>query len=235
MMHFPHSTGNDYAAPNGYILSVSSHKGGTGRTTIALALAWLWSQRGLKVGLIDADTSQAATLMAAGPDGKCRWKNVTLRQGIESLDSLAATSDVVLIDCPALTERAAQDVLSVSHGVLLTILPETLCLRTMPQATAAVRLARATNPRLRLAGMIVNQLEYEHPDQDRVMQILRTGSQSFMIEPAIPRQDSLRSWAAFPGSDLPDGLARNCLQTLARLLREQLQLSPKKPQLVGQV
>ena len=60
-----------------YVLAVTSHKGGTGRTTLACGLAWLWGQRGLNVCLVDADPVKAAVLVAAGPDGICPWANVT--------------------------------------------------------------------------------------------------------------------------------------------------------------
>ena len=51
-----------------FVLAIGSHKGGTGRTTTACALAWLWGHAGFRVTIVDADPVRAAGLIAlAGP------------------------------------------------------------------------------------------------------------------------------------------------------------------------
>ena len=60
-----------------FFLAIGSHKGGTGRTTTACALAWLWGQDGFRVTLADADPVQAAGLIALDESGQCPWSNVT--------------------------------------------------------------------------------------------------------------------------------------------------------------
>ena len=68
-----------------YVLAVASHKGGTGRTTAALALAWLWGRAGRRVTLADADPARAAGLVARGPSGECDWPNVRYHDGFPEL------------------------------------------------------------------------------------------------------------------------------------------------------
>ena len=52
-----------------YRLAVASHKGGTGRTTTACAVSWLWGQNGLRVLLVDACRTKAASMIAIDARG----------------------------------------------------------------------------------------------------------------------------------------------------------------------
>src|SRR4051812_3912265 len=116
------------------MLAVGSHKGGTGRTTAALALAWLWGGAGLRVTLVDADPARAGRLIALNASGDCTWPNVGSVGELPESGPPALDADVVLIDCPPLMTPDAPPVLRRAAGVVLTCQADPLSLRTVPAA-----------------------------------------------------------------------------------------------------
>ena len=52
------------------VLAVSSAKGGVGKSTVAVNLAWALARRGLRVGLLDADVHGPSVPMLAGLQGR---------------------------------------------------------------------------------------------------------------------------------------------------------------------
>ncbi|MFO0937368.1 MAG: ParA family protein [Gemmataceae bacterium] len=212
------NSGNDRP----YLLAVTSHKGGTGRTTLALALAWMWGKRGLKVTLIDADPVKAASLVAAGPAGICPWDNVTLVTSRGGTTKIPPGQDLVVIDSPPATEPLAQQVLRKANGVVVCCLADTLALNTLPMATRAVREARETNEDLELLGIVVGIFDQTDLAQTRALSQLRGARSGLLIEPAIPLRPELREWPLSPGSDLPDGPARPVLRNLEGAFRDRM-------------
>ena len=103
-----------------YVLTIGSHKGGTGRTTTALALAWLWGRDGLRVTVADADPIRAAGLIALDESGDCPWPNVRYVAGLPGPGDPALDADVVLVDCPPLLSPEAVPILRRTAGVVLT-------------------------------------------------------------------------------------------------------------------
>jgi cellulose biosynthesis protein BcsQ len=198
-----------------YVLVVGSHKGGTGRTTSALALAWLWGQAGLKVALIDADPVRAARLVAVTAKGACPWDNVRFFPDLAGSADALLGNELVVIDCPALTTRSAQRVLRLADGIVLTCLAEPLSLRTLPSAAAAVRRARQANPRLESLGILVGRYKEEDRLQGRMLRRLRRTQGARLLEPAIPYQPEVTTWPLEPGSAMPGGPAREAYAVLA--------------------
>src|SRR4051812_6427442 len=125
-----------------YLLAIGSHKSGTGRTTAALALAWLWGRDGLRVTLVDADPSAAAGLVALDETGACPWPNVRYRAGLPEPGDADLDTDVILIDCPVLLDPLARPILRRSDGVVLTCMADPLSLRTVPVAAGVLSAAR---------------------------------------------------------------------------------------------
>ena len=80
-----------------YILAVASHKGGTGRTTSALTLAWALGESGHRVILIDADEQRSASALALDSRGEFNWANVEFRTWPQSLNK-PMNADIVVID-----------------------------------------------------------------------------------------------------------------------------------------
>lgn len=205
-----------------YVLAVTSHKGGTGRTTLACGLAWLWGQRGLNVCLVDADPVKAAVLVAAGPDGCCSWANVALVSARTGGARVPPGQDIVIIDSPPATEPLAQKVFGRANGVIICSLADSLALNTLPAATRAVREARQGNPDLALLGIAVNVFNPADVNQSRCLSMLRGARGGLFVEPPIPARPELRDWPLSPGSDLPEGPSRVALRALADTFRDHI-------------
>lgn len=199
-----------------YFLAVASHKGGTGRTTTALALAWLWGAQGRRVALLDADPIQAAALVAARADG-CPWAGVRLLRGLPAADGALADCDVVVADCPSLTESAAAPVLRRADGIVLTCLAEVYCVRTLPVAVRAIAAARQDNPRLELLGVLPGVYRAD-PLSAVLLGELRAGQRDLLLEPPIPFHTAVRDWAMTPGGPLPAGPAADAFARVAAVL-----------------
>jgi cellulose biosynthesis protein BcsQ len=201
-----------------YILVLGSHKGGTGRTTAALALAHLWGQAGLSVSLIDADPVGAARLVALDAEGCCNWERVRFFPRLPDSGRALVGSDVVVIDAPALTERSAQRVLRLADGVIVTCLADPLSLRTIPTAATAINQARGHNARLSLLGLLIAVYHEKDPLQAQLLQHLLRTQGRLVLEPTIPYQQEVCDWALQPGSPLPEGPARDGYLALASRL-----------------
>jgi len=174
----------------------------------------------LKVSLIDADPVGAARMVALGADGTCPWEGVRfLARMPESVRGLAG-SDLIVIDAPALTERAAQRVLRLADGVILTCLADPLSLRTIPRAAQALQQARVHNPRLALLGVQIAVFHEQDDLQAGMLQLMRQTLGGLLLEPPIPAQREISDWAEEPGSPLPDGPAREGYMVLANMLEE---------------
>ena len=207
-------------ADDGYLLAVGSHKGGTGRTTAALALAWLWGQEGMRVTLADADPIHAAGLIALNETGACSWQNVTYVIGLPEPGDPALAADVVLIDCPPLLAPDAGPILSRAAGVVLTCHADPMSLRTVPAAAGVLAAARIQNPAVELIGVLIGGYNAEDAVQAPMLGRLRQMHGELLLEPPIPDDSAVRDWALAPGSGLPAGRAADAFSTVGRQLRE---------------
>jgi cellulose biosynthesis protein BcsQ len=201
-----------------YILVFGSHKGGTGRTTSALALAYLWGAAGLTVSFIDADPVGAARMVALDLDGNCPWEGVRFFPHLPDSGRGLAGSDLVIIDAPPLTERSAQRVLRLADGVIVTCLADPLSLRTIPRAARALQQARAHNTRLTFLGLHIAVFHERDALQANLLRQLRLTHGGLLLEPPIPGQREISDWPLAPGSPLPDGPAREAYAALAATL-----------------
>ena len=167
-----------------YVLAVASQKGGTGRTTAALALAWAFGQAGRAVALIDADPLGAARQVACGPSGRCAWANVRCLVGPAALDTLKPGEPAV-VDAPSLLGVGAAAMLRRSDGLVLTGLADPVSLRTFAAAGVAIGAAQDANPKLELLGLLVG-LYAPDPVWDAVLGRLRRMQPGLVLEPPIP-------------------------------------------------
>ncbi len=200
------------------VLTVTSHKGGTGRTTTACALAWLCGREGLRVALVDADPARTARLIALDRNGDCRWDNVRYHDGMpEPLDPLPV-ADMVIVDAPALSDPAAGAVLSRSRGVVLTCLADPLSLRTIPAAARALATARVANADLELLGVLIGRYDAGDEIQSAMLDRLRMTHGDMLLEPPTPEDAELRDWALAPGAPLPPGPGADALEQLREII-----------------
>lgn len=201
-----------------YFLVLASHKGGTGRTTTALALTWLWGQAGIRVALVDADPSGAARLIAQPPQGECPWANVRFFAQVPESSRGLLDRDVVILDAPPLGDRAAQRLLRLANGVLLTCSPDSLSLRSLPGALASLQQARKQNARFESLGVIVGNYDEKDRLQRNCIAQFREGYGNAMLDPPVPYQREIAEWALLPGSPLPPGPAAESFLKLGSML-----------------
>jgi cellulose biosynthesis protein BcsQ len=207
-------------ADEGYLLALASHKGGTGRTTAALALAWLWGQDGLQVSVADADPVRAAGLIALDENGECPWPNVRYVAGLPEPGDPVLDADVVIVDCPPLLTPEAVPTLRRAGGVVLTCHADPLSLRTVPAAAGALAAARVHNPKVELIGVLISGYNARDAVQSPMLGRLRQMHGELLLEPPIPDDGAVRDWALAPGSPLPPGPAAEAYGVVARRLRD---------------
>lgn len=188
-----------------FVLAMASHKGGTGRTTAACALAWLWGRDGLHVVLADADPAGIAGLIALDAAGDCPWANVRYFNLAADATPSWPDADVVIVDCPSLMDAGGSGVLQHCHGVVLTSLADPLSLRTVPSAARVLATARVTNPELELLGVLIGQFDESDFIQVSMLERLRAMHGELLLEPPVPADGVLRDWALTPGAALPAG------------------------------
>ncbi len=213
--------------PPPYVLVVASQKGGTGRTTAALALAWAFGQAGRAVALIDADPLGAARQVACGPSGRCAWANVRCLAGPAALDALKP-GELAVVDAPSLLGAGAAALLRRADGLVLTALADPASLRTFAAAGVALSAAQDANAKLELLGLLVG-LYAPDPVQDAVLGRLRRMQPGLVLEPPIPFDEAARDWPAAPGAPPPAGPALDALRAVARALHEAIGPAPEPP------
>jgi cellulose biosynthesis protein BcsQ len=204
-----------------YILGIVSHKGGTGRTTTALCLAWHLGQAGHSVTLVDADPVRSLSAVALNPAGQCPWANVEFKAGLDALAGPLKTQ-IVIVDSPSLLDPLSQEVLAAVDGIILTSLADPLSIRTVPAAAVIIGKAREGNRRLELLGLLVGIYNARDEVQRAVLSRLQEGHRELLLSPVIPLQADMREWGLKGGAQPPQGVASAAFATLARNLNDSL-------------
>lgn len=184
--------------PRNRTIVVTSQKGGTGRTTTAAALAWLWGDQGITVRLCDAEPLGSVVRLACGADGQCDWKNVILRS-VEGEPSPFPEDGLTIVDGPSLSHEAGRKLLTMADGVVLTCLADPLSFWTLPQAARAVRDAQAENPRLQILGLLLTCVRELDPVSAEMLKRFRAEYGKLLLEPPVPCRHALRRGATWTG------------------------------------
>lgn len=200
-----------------YKVALGSHKGGTGRTTSALALAWHLGRQGYDVTLVDTDLMRAAVRVAMLPQGYCPWPGVTVLGGVPDWDALHG--DFVVVDGPALVGDTRHHILPHMDGIILTCLAEVLSIRTLPMATEALRSGSSSHSHPSLVGVLLTSFDESDPLQQWVLQEFRQLHPELLCEPPIPFQTEMAEWPMYPGTDVPHGPSRDGYASLAEVVR----------------
>lgn len=112
-----------------HIITVSSSKGGSGKTTTAICLADYWAMRGLRVGLLDTDPNTSLFHWHEKGHAKGFFTGIAFRQQlddkkiIETARTLAAAADILIIDVAGIASTALLKAAGIADLVIIPAQP----------------------------------------------------------------------------------------------------------------
>lgn len=117
------------------VVSVASHKGGVGKTTLAILLGTDLALDGYKVALLDCDLNQHAAAFSTKADLKNFSVVPEVGEGaiLPAIREASAAADIVLVDLPGGSSTLALKALQRSNFVLVP------CQASLPDVRDAVR------------------------------------------------------------------------------------------------
>jgi chromosome partitioning protein len=141
------------------IITLAHQKGGVGKSTLAINLYGYFSQAGYKTAIIDIDPQGSITslLQTFGGEGGREPVALIERAGFasyEELRGLVEGEEIVLIDTPPYLSKELQQVLALSHLVLIPCKASPLDALAVVQTVALVKEEQARNPALAAAFVL---------------------------------------------------------------------------------
>ena len=139
---------------------VANHKGGVGKTTIAMNLAAGLARRGSCI-VVDADIQGSAALWANSADPSRFPADVlsAAENSDDTIDRLRDHHDFIVVDCPPATDaKQTEAVLALAEYLLIPVLPSPMDLWATARVEEMVERAQLRNPKLQ-ARLVVNQIE----------------------------------------------------------------------------
>lgn len=121
------------------IITIASQKGGSGKTTLATALADALTQAGERVLLIDADPQRSALMWSAAAATAVHVIAAAapmLRRS--ALSALAASYTWTIIDCPPRMGEATRAAIVAADLVLVPVRPTTADIQALPQVVDTI-------------------------------------------------------------------------------------------------
>jgi chromosome partitioning protein len=141
------------------IITLAHQKGGVGKTPLAINLYGYFSKAGYKTAIIDIDPQGSITslLQTFGGEGGREPVALIERSGFSSYDELARLvedRDIVLIDPPPYLSKELQQVLALSHLILIPCKASPLDALAVVQTVALVKEEQTKNPALAAAFVL---------------------------------------------------------------------------------
>jgi chromosome partitioning protein len=144
-----------------FVVALAGQKGGSGKTTIAIALACEWHRRGHRVLLVDADPQGSARTWGAVAAELTRPAPSVVSMGTglhrpDQLPAVAAAYDIVVIDCPGRHNDVQRSALLVADLALLPCGPSTYDAWALAETVQQIEQARILRPTLD-AFIVINR------------------------------------------------------------------------------
>lgn len=135
------------------VVAVANLKGGTGKSTISLALATTLHDAGTRVLLVDADSQATCRQWAvraseSGQDGP-PVVSIDARALARDLEKIAEPYEVVVIDTPGRLGAEARSAMLRAHMVVLPVAPRPADIWALQETLLVVEEAQALRPDLK--------------------------------------------------------------------------------------
>jgi chromosome partitioning protein len=147
----------------GPVIALCGQKGGTGKSTTAIAIAGEYHRRGLQVLLVDGDPQGTTSTWAekAAAAGKTTPMVIAMNARMHlpgQLDKIGKDSDVIVIDCPGRLDAVQRSALMVADLAVLTCGPTGPEAWALTQSVELVQEAMAVRPELRAAVLVTRKI-----------------------------------------------------------------------------
>lgn len=205
-----------------YRILVTSNKGGTGRTTTTLGLAWAMGALGMETELVDLNPIPCLHYIAETPSGQCLWPRVTVTQQLGSNNK----ADVQLIDALPIGEIETNALLPEVDGVVLNCQAEILSLSVLDQALQKLIQVKGSLERPRLLGLIIQRFHKESLLEQKLSQRLEKMVPG-LIHGIIEESDVLAHWPLLNGAIFNDLALQKAFRNAAENLKAQIDIRPK--------
>lgn len=135
------------------IVAFAGQKGGSGKTSTALAVASEWQRRGREVLVVDTDPQGSARTWGsvAGEHGVKAPTVIAMGAGLHQegqLPKLARNFDVVVVDCPPRHDELQRSVFVVADMVVLPCGPSAVDVWALTESIDLVKKAQSLRPEL---------------------------------------------------------------------------------------
>jgi len=142
-------------------VAVVNQKGGCGKSTTAVHLAWWLASKGQRVRVVDADAQRSSSLWLGALEGLTMPISLSVVQGaddlLEQLPGFAKEVDVVVVDGPAGLSEATRAILLRTDLALVPSQPTGVDLASAKEAVRLVRQAQSVRGGLPRAALFVNR------------------------------------------------------------------------------
>jgi chromosome partitioning protein len=145
------------------IIALAGQKGGSGKTTTALAIAAEWHARGCRVLLVDADPQGSTRTWGdlAAEAGHSAPTIVAMGAGLhrpDQLPALAQNYDFTVIDCPPRHGTVLRSALMVADLALLPCGPSAVDAWALGETLDLIAEARSLRPELKAAVVLTRKI-----------------------------------------------------------------------------
>lgn len=182
------------------IYTIGGIKGGSGKTTLAVTLAVLLSQKGRKVLLVDADKQATATDFS-------QWRTESLGQtGFTSIQladiqvrnevlKMKADYDDVIIDAGGRDTASQRAALVVSDILLTPFAPKSFDIWTLEQVSELITEMQVANPDLK-AYAVLNKVDYNQKDQSEAKNYIEESGVMQVLHHCLHERKAIANAAA---------------------------------------